>query len=209
MRRSLLLTIVLALSAAAVAVAATSSGSDSASAVREDRPTSFSAAVSGSGAAGSASVAASGSSTARSDPTTWGRATDREYGRRSRQRMARRLARIVLGSSAERLGVERSELRAAVRDIAADQRGKPRPDRSELTKLRDELATDLGREIGRTRGEVLKAARAELTDRLRQGTELGVVTAAGSRLALDCFDEPSSCDVGELRRELRAGRLLG
>lgn len=209
MRRSLLLTIVLALSAAAVAVAATSSGSGPASAAREDRPTSFSAAVSGSGTAASASVAGSGSSTARSDPTTWGRATDRGDGRRSRQRMARRLARIVLGSSAERLGVERSELRAAVREIAADQRRKPRPDRSELDDLRDELATDLGRDIGRTRAEVLKAARAELADRLRQGTELGVVSAQGSRLALGCFDAPSSCDFGELRRELRAGRLLG
>jgi len=83
------------------------------------------------------------------------------------------------------------------------------PGQEDLTDLRDGLAAGVARRIDRSRAEVLAAARDELEDRLLQGTQLGVITSAGARMALECFDAPRSCDVPELRRELRAGRLLG
>ena len=247
MRRSLLLTLVLAVAATAAVLAATSTGSGGPAAQGPSEPTSFSASVAGAGGS-SAAVAASSSSPADADPTTWGQARDREFGRRSRQRLARRLTRAVLASSAERLGVREDVLTDAVRKAAAAQRQAARragglsaaqrdalracrryynscdreaargayqelraawPGRGDLTRMRDDLASRVGRSLGRSRAEVLTAARDELEDRLRQGTALGVITPTGARVAMDCFDAPSACDLGELRRELRAGRLLG
>jgi hypothetical protein len=244
MRRSLLLTLLLAVAATAAAVAATSSGSGGAGKQRSSGPTSFSASVAGAGSSASASAA----TPASADPTTWGQARDREFGRRSRQRLARRLTRAVLASSAERLGVRQEVLTDAVRKAAAAHRRAMRragglsaserailracrryrntcdreaargayqelraawPGRGDLTRLRDDLASRVGRSLGRSQGEILTAARGELQDRLRQGTDLGVITASGARIALDCFDRPNACDLAELRRELRAGRLLG
>ena len=244
MRRSLLLTLVLAVAATAAVLAATSSGSGGPAAQGPSEPTSFSASVSGAGS----SAAVSAPSSPDADPTTWGQARDREFGRRSRQRLARRLTRAVLASSAERLGVREDVLTDAVRKAAAAQRQAMRragglsaaerdalracrryyntcdreaargayqelraawPGRGDLARMRDDLASRVGRSVGRSRGEVLTAARDELEDRLRQGTALGVITPTGARVAMDCFDAPNACDLGELRRELRAGRLLG
>jgi hypothetical protein len=248
MRRSLLLTLVLAVAATAAVLAATSSGSGGPAAQRPSEPTSFSASVTGAGGSSAAVAASSSTSSPDADPTTWGQARDREFGRRSRQRLARRLTRAVLASSAERLGVREDVLTDAVRKAAAAQRQARRqagglsasqraalracrryyntcdreaargayqelraawPGRGDLTRMRDDLASRVGRSLGRSRAEVLTAARDELEDRLRQGTALGVITPTGARVAMDCFDAPSACDLGELRRELRAGRLLG
>jgi len=243
MRRKLVLTLVLALSATAVAIATTDAGPGGATTQLADRPTSFSASVSPAG--GSPGSAASSPD---ADPTTWGQARDEEFGRRSRRRLARRLTRAVLASSAERLGVREDVLTDAVRKAAAAhtrQAGRAGglsaserevlracrryrntcdreaargaylelraawPGRGDLTALRDDLAARVGRSLGRSQAEILRAARDELEDRLRQGTELGIVSPAGGRLGLECFDAPRSCDVDELSRELRAGRLLG
>jgi hypothetical protein len=245
MRRSLLLTLVLAVAATAVALASTSSGTDAPNAARSSGPTSFSASVAGSG--GTASSPADGASTARSDPTTWGQARDREYGRQSRRRMARRLTRVILASSAARLGVGEDVLTDAVRKVAAEHRRRARRGgglstseravlracrryrnrcesaaargalrevraawpASDLAGLRDDLAAGLARQLRLPRAQILEAARAELSDRLRQGVQLGVISERARRVALDCFDGPGACDVPELTRELRAGRLLG
>jgi hypothetical protein len=246
MRRSLLLTLVLAVAATAAVLAATSSGSGGPAAQRPSEPTSFSASVTGAG--GSSAAVAASSSSPDADPTTWGQARDREFGRRSRKRLARRLTRAVLASSAERLGVREDVLTDAVRKAAAAQRQAARragglsaseraalracrryyntcdreaargayqelraawPGRGDLTRMRDDLASRVARSLGRSRAEVLTAARDELEDRLRQGTALGVITPTGARVAMDCFDAPNACDLGELRRELRAGRVLG
>jgi len=243
MRRKLFLTLVLALSAAAVAIATTDAGSGGTGTERAARPTSFSASVSSPG--GSTRSAASSPD---ADPTTWGQARDEEFGRRSRRQLARRLTRIVLASSADRLGVREDVLTDAVRKAAAAHTRAARregglssserevlracrryrnacdreaargaylelraawPGRGDLTALRDDLAARVGRSLGRSRAEILAAARDELADRLRQGTELGIVSPAGGRLALECFDAPRSCDVDELSGELRVGRLLG
>jgi len=246
MRRSLLLTLVLAICAAAAAIAAT--GSDPGGAEGRDaaQRTSFSASVSG--ATGSSASVAASSGSVDADPTTWGQARDREFGEASRRRMSRRLARIVLASTAERLGVREAVLADAVRKASAAHRRAMRrpgglsaaeqaalracrryrntcdreaaraayvelraawPGQEDLTDLRDRLAAGVARRIDRSEAEVLAAARDELEDRLLQGTELGVITSAGARTALECFDAPSSCNLAELRRELRAGRLLG
>jgi hypothetical protein len=138
---------------------------------------------------------------ASADPTTWGEARDREFGRRSRQRLARRLTRAVLASSAERLGVRQEVLTDAVRKAAAAHRRAMRragglsaserdvlracrryrntcdreaargayqelraawPGQGDLTRLRDDLASRVGRSLGRSRAEILTAARDEL-----------------------------------------------
>ena len=119
MRRSLLLTLLLAVAATAAAVAATSSSSGGAATQRASGPTSFSASVSD---AGGASASASVATSASADPTTWGEARDRVFARRSRQRLASRLLRAVLASSAQRLGVRQEDLTDAVRKAAAAHR---------------------------------------------------------------------------------------
>ncbi len=243
MRRSLILTFVLAIAAAAVAVATTDPGSGGPEAQRDAGPATFSASVSGSSGS-SDSVAV----TPDADPTTWGQARDREFGRRSRRQLARRLTRMVLASSAQRLGVREDVLTDAVRKAAAAHRRAARrtgglsqaerdalracrryrnacdreaaraaylelraawPGQDDLTGLRDDLTASVARALGRPRADVLRAFRDELEDRVRQGSELGIITRAAGRRALDCFDAPAACDVDELKRELRAGRLLG
>jgi len=243
MRRSLVLTLVLAIGAAAVVVATTGSGAGGSGAQRVSGPATFSASVS---APSGSSGAVAG--TPDADPTTWGQARDREFGRRSRRKLAARLTRMVLASSAQRLGVREDVLADAVRKSAAE-RGRAAgrsgglsraerdalracrryrnacdreaargaylelraawPGRQELREVRDGLAAAVGRRVGRSRAKVLDAARDELADRLRQGVDVGIVTAAGAQLALGCFDRPDACNLDMLGRELRAGRLLG
>jgi hypothetical protein len=248
MRRSLLLTLVLALAAAAVALAVTGTSATSPDAERAEGPSSFSAAVAGSDGSSSPSVAPAAAGPAGSDPTTWGQDRDSEYGQLARKRLAGRLTRLVLTSSAARLDVRPEVLTDAVRKVASAHRRAARlagglsaeertalracrryrntcdreaaraaylelraawPGRTDLSALRDELARGLARELRRPRAEILAVARAEVADRLDQGVELGVVTSRARRVTLDCFDAPSACDVGELHRELRTGRLLG
>jgi hypothetical protein len=211
MRRPLPLVLLLAVTVAA-ALWATSSGSGpgASDGAGAERPTSFSAAVASSSAAAAASTNwANRSAAASADPSRWGEPRGRETARRSRARMTRRLVALVLASTAERLAITPAELRAAVRTVAREHRPAGRPTGAELDALRLRLASALGRELGRPRVEILQAARAELAGRLQQGVDLGFVTAGGRELALDCFDAPSACDLGALRRALRFGRLLG
>jgi hypothetical protein len=176
---------------------------------RDGRPASFSAAVASSSTSASAGNWANRSAAASADPSRWGVPSGREAARRDRARMTRRLVALVVASSAERLGVPAADLRAAVGRVAREQRLAGRPSRAELTALRDRLAGALARELGVDRDRVLRVARAELGSRLAQGIDLGFVSEGGRRLALDCFDAPSACDVPALRRALRFGRLLG
>jgi len=208
MRRPLLLLPLLAVIVAAVLWAVPAGSGPRAGDDDSRRPTSFSASVASSSAASSANWG-NRSAAASADPSRWGEPRDREAARRTRTRMTRRLVALVVGSSAERLGVEPGELRAAVRKVARKERRTGRPSRADLDALRLRLADGLGRELGVDRSRILQAARAELSVRLAQGIELGFVSPGGRELALDCFDAPSACDVPALRRELRFGRLLG
>jgi hypothetical protein len=210
MRRPLLSVLLLAVSVAGI-LWATSPGAGPGATGRADseRPASFSAAVASSSTSASAGNWANRSAAASADPSRWGQSSDREAARRNRARMARRLVAFVVASSAERLGVPPADLRAAVRTVAREQRQAGRPSRAQLTELRDRLAGALARELGVDRAEVLRVARAELASRLAQGVDYGFVSEDGRRLALDCFDAPSACDVPALRRALRFARLLG
>lgn len=176
--------------------------------------------------------------------------SDRFHGGRAHRRGAHRgLHARLLGDLAERLGVERRELRAAIRGvkrrtldravergtITAEQRdtlaaclqnrrarraaGCDRSDRTALraamralrreaqpstfAQRKRELAEDLATELGKSPDEVITAVRAELAEKLDFAVGIGAVTAEGRRLALACFDEPATCDVAALRREVR------
>lgn len=74
-----------------------------------------------------------------------------------------------------------------------------------LPELKRTASADLAAALGKPVDEVLAAVRAELVARLDQGVGIGVVTEKGRELALACFDDPASCDVAALRRELRFG----
>jgi hypothetical protein len=74
-----------------------------------------------------------------------------------------------------------------------------------LPELKRTASADLAAALGQPVDEVLAAVRAELVARLDQGVGIGVVTEKGRELALACFDDPASCDVAALRRELRFG----
>ena len=76
---------------------------------------------------------------------------------------------------------------------------------TELPELKRTLSEDFAAELGKPAGEVVAAVRAELSQRLDQGVALGVVTEEGRKLALGCFDDPGSCDVAALQRQLRFG----
>ncbi len=211
MRRPLLSLLAIAAVVAAVLLLVPSGGPrpDGGAGAGADGATSFSAAVSGAQASAAATANwGNRSAAASADPARWGEPDGRDAARRERARVRRRLARLVLVSAAERLAVRPAELRRAVRSVARARWGAGRPARQDLTRVRDDLAAALGRELGVGRAEVLRAARAELDARLVQGTGVGLVSDDGRRLALGCFDAPSSCDVAALRRELRfAGRL--
>jgi hypothetical protein len=209
MRRPLLSLLAIAAVVAAVLLAVPSGGSHPDGRAGAGGVPSYSAAVSRAQASSAAtSNWGNRSAAASADPARWGEPDGRDAVRRDRARVRRRLARLVLVSAAERLGVRPAELRRAVRTVARARWGSGRPAREELTRLRDDTAAAVGRELGLGRAEVLRAARAELDFRLIQGTGVGLVSDDGRALALGCFDAPSSCDVAALRRELRyAGRL--
>jgi transcriptional regulator with XRE-family HTH domain len=176
---------------------------------------SFSAAVAPASSGAAAGAAASAnwgnrSAAASADPSRWGEgAGSQDAARHSRRRTIRRLARLVVASSAERLGVPRGELAAAVRTVARREPGVRRPRVAGLPALRDPLAAALARELGTSRERVLAAARAELDARLTYGAGIGLVSPAGRALVLACFDRPAACDARALRRVLRFAHLLG
>jgi hypothetical protein len=208
MRRPLLSLLVIAAVLAAVLLAVPSGGSRPDAGAGAGGATSYSAAVSGAASAAASTNWGNRSAAASADPARWGEPDGRDAARRERTRVRRRLARLVVVSAADRLGVEPAELRRAVRTVVRAQWGRGRPGREDLTRVRNDLAAALGRELGLERAEVLRAARAELDARLVQGTGVGLISEDGRELALGCFDAPSSCDVAALRRELRyAGRL--
>ncbi len=126
------------------------------------------------------------------------RAAGRAGGRSTADREALRACRRYRNTC------DREAALGAYRELRAALSG-----RSELRELRDDLAAAVARRVGRSRAEVLDAARDELEARLRQGTDVGIVTEAGAQLAVSCFDRPDFCNLDELKRELRAGRLLG
>jgi hypothetical protein len=210
-RRPLLFLPIIAAVLAAVALTAPGDGARPGRGADGSAPASYSAGVSSGRAPTPAATANWGnrSAAASADPARWEEPDGADAARRERVRMRRRLARLVLVSGAERLGVRPAELRRAVHTVLRAQRRAGRPAGAELGRLRDELAAALGRELGLGRAEVLRAARAELGARLLLGTGMGIVSDAGRRLALDCFDAPATCDVPALRRELRFARLLG
>lgn len=76
---------------------------------------------------------------------------------------------------------------------------------TELPALKRTLSRDFAAELRKPTAEVVGAVRAELAERLEQGVALGVVTEEGRKLALGCFDEPGTCDVAALQRQLRFG----
>ncbi len=211
MRRPLLSLLLLAAVLAAVALTVPRDKTRPSGGAGATAPASYSAGVSSPRASTPAATAnwANRSAAASADPARWGEPDGADAARRERVRMRRRLARLVLVSGAERLGVRPAELRRAVRTVLRAQRRAGHALPAQLGRRRDELAAALGRELGLGRAEVLRAARAELDARLLHGTGMGIVSDAGRRLALDCFDAPAACDVAALRRELRFARLLG
>jgi hypothetical protein len=123
------------------------------------------------------------------------------------------LVREVARSFAGRLGVSVAQLREAGRAVKrAEVRRflrEGRPAKAELPAAKDRIAGRLARELGVAKADVLAAGRAELTTRLDQGVTAGVVTAAGRRTVLDCFDAPAACDLAALREVgVRAHRAL-
>ncbi len=213
MPRPLLVCILLA-ACVATALAVAPGGAPPRPGDRPEAPgrTSFSAGVAPAGSELAAAGANWGnrSAAASADPARWGQvARDAAARRRQRVALRRRLARLVVDSAAERLGVRPARLRAAVRTVARERAGAGLPAGPERAALRDELATDLGRELGVPPARVLAAARAELASRLANGADRGIVTAAARRRALRCFDAPGRCDVRRLRRDLRYAHLLG
>lgn len=105
----------------------------------------------------------------------------------------------VLACRADRVTCDRTTVRAARRALARDARP------GALAARKQELAEDLGAELGREPASVLTAIRAELVEKLDLAVTLGAVTARGRDLALACFDAPGGCDVEALKAEVRIG----
>lgn len=113
---------------------------------------------------------------------------------------------------AERLGVTPRELKDAVRATARQLPMKRikriatgRGATAALPKLKRRAAARLGAELDKPASEVVETVRAELAERLAYGVGVGMVSDRGRDLALACFDDPASCDVPALRRELSFG----
>jgi hypothetical protein len=71
-----------------------------------------------------------------------------------------------------------------------------------LGELRDAMAGDVAQRIGREGDDVVAAVRAELEATLSGVRETGLITQRAQDLALACFDDPDTCDVRALEREV-------
>jgi hypothetical protein len=97
-------------------------------------------------------------------------------------------------------GCDRRAARAALRTLKASVL-------ADLPALKQQLAAAVAAKLGVTPEKLLEAVRAELEQRLGQAVAMGLVSEKGRGLALQCFDDPASCDVDALRSEVRHGRL--
>jgi len=98
-----------------------------------------------------------------------------------------------------RTSCDRAAARPALRALRRDAR------RGDLAARKQELAEDLGTELGQPPEAALTAVRAELSAKLDLAVTFGAAGARGRELALACFDDPATCDVAALRREVRFG----
>jgi hypothetical protein len=112
----------------------------------------------------------------------------------------RGLWNAALNGVAQRLDVAPADLRAAVKAVAAEQRGQ----KTGLAAKKTAYVNGLATKLGKTPDAVAAAVRAELDTRLTQAVATHWITEQGKTLALGCFDDPAGCDLKALRAEVTA-----